>query len=211
MTQRPLFYWTLGIVIAAVAIALSFYWDQSVVAFMANHQSQGLHKLMRSISRFGDWPEHFLAGLALFSVARWRRDKKWARIFVMMLIALSIAGLAGHAIKVTTGRARPSVKSEQMWNGPRGGDSKFHSFPSGHVDASLGFFAVLLLANWRIGLPCLAIPIMIGFSRMYLGAHYLSDVICAAVLGIASAIVVVKIIGPRLEKRESTHPKWSGA
>ena len=171
---------------------------------MANHQSPGLHNLMRNISRFGDWLEHFLVGLALFSVARWRGNKKWARIFLSMLIALSIAGLAGRAIKVTTGRARPSVKSEQMWNGPRWAQSKFHSFPSGHVDASLGFFAVLLLASWRIGLPCLAIPILIGFSRMYLGAHYLSDVVCAALLGIASAIVVVKLIGPRLEKREST-------
>jgi undecaprenyl-diphosphatase len=119
-----------------------------------------------------------------------------------MLIALAIAGLAGRAIKVTTGRARPSVKSEQVWNGPRWSDSKYHSFPSGHVDASLGFFAVLLLANWRIGLPCLAIPIVIGFSRMYLGAHYLSDVVCAALLGIVSAIVVAKFIEPRLDKRE---------
>ncbi len=200
MKQRALFYWTLGIVIAAVAIALSFYWDQSVVAFMANHQSPGLRNLMRNVSRFGDWPEHFLVGLALVSIARWRRDKKWVRIFLSMLIALSIAGLAGRAIKVTTGRARPSVKSEQMWNGPRWSDSKYHSFPSGHVDASLGFFAILLLASWRIGLPCLAIPIVIGFSRIYLGAHYLSDVVCAAVLGIVSAIVVAKLIEPRLER-----------
>ena len=201
MTQRPLFYWTLGIVIAAVAITMSFYWDQSVAAFMANHQSPGLRNLMRNVSRFGDWPEHFLVGLALFSVARWRGDKKWARIFLSMLIALSIAGLAGRAIKVTTGRARPSVKSEQMWNGPRWADSKFHSFPSGHVDASVGFFAVLLLANWRIGLPCLAIPVVIGFSRMYLGAHYLSDVVCAAVLGILSACVVWHFTQRKLEGR----------
>jgi membrane-associated phospholipid phosphatase len=200
--QRALFCWTLGIVIAAVAIALSFYWDQSVVAFMTNHQSSGLRNLMRNVSRFGDWPEHFLVGLALFSIARWRGNRRWARIFLSMLIALSIAGLAGRAIKVTTGRARPSVKSEQMWNGPRWSDSKYHSFPSGHVDASLGFFAVLLLANWRIGLPCLAIPLIIGFSRMYLGAHYLSDVVCAAVLGIVSAILVAKLIEPRLEKRD---------
>ena len=204
MKQHAPLCWTLGIVIAAVAITLSFYWDQSVVTFMANHQSPGLGNFMRNVSRFGDWPEHFLVGLALFSVAHWRRDKKWARIFLAMLIALSIAGLTGRTIKVTTGRARPSVKAEQMWNGPRMSGSKYHSFPSGHVDASVGFFAVLLLANWRIGLPCLAIPVVIGFSRMYLGAHYLSDVVCAAVLGIASAIVVVKLIEPRLEKRELT-------
>jgi membrane-associated phospholipid phosphatase len=202
--QRFVLYWTLGILIAAIAIAAAFYFDASVVAFMAGHQTPGMRNFMLNVSRFGDWPEHFLVGLALLGFARWRGNKKWARIFLAMLMAFSIAGLTGRAIKVTTGRARPLVKAEHGWNGPRVTGSKYHSFPSGHVDASVGFFAVLLLANRRIGLPCLAIPILIGFSRMYLGAHYLSDVVCAAVLGIASAIVVVKLIEPRLEKREST-------
>jgi membrane-associated phospholipid phosphatase len=70
----------------------------------------------------------------------------------------------------------------------------------------MGFFGVLLLAKRRVGLACLPIPILIGFSRLYLGAHYLSDVVCAAVLGIVAAIIVVKFIEPRLEKRESTAP-----
>ena len=197
MKQRSVFYWTLGILIAVIAIVAAFYFDATVVAFMASHQTPGMRSFMQNVSRFGDWPEHFLVGLALMGFASWRANKKWARIFLAMLIALSIAGLTGRAIKVTTGRARPSVKSEQMWNGPRVAGSKYHSFPSGHVDASVGFFAVLLLANWRIGLACLAIPVVIGFSRMYLGAHYLSDVVCAAVLGILSAIVVYRFLLPR--------------
>ncbi len=188
------FYWTIGIIFAAAAIGLAFYWDHSVAVFMTNHQTKGMHNLMRNVSRFGDWPGHFLVGLAGIGVAWARGSKKWMRIFLAMLIALAIAGLAGRAIKVTTGRARPSVKSEQMWNGPRWSDSKYHSFPSGHVDASLGFFAVLLLANWRIGLPCLSIPLLIGFSRMYLGAHWFSDVVCAAVLGILSAALVYRFV-----------------
>ncbi len=203
MKHRPVFYWIIGILIAAAAIALAFYYDNAVRDFMTQHQNHGVYNLMRNVSRFGDWPEHFLVGLALFSVACWRGDKKWARIFLSMLIALSIAGLAGRALKVTTGRARPSVKFEQMWNGPRWSDSKFHSFPSGHVDASVGFFAILLLANWRIGLPCLAIPVVIGFSRMYLGAHYLSDVVCAAVLGILSALLVWHFVVTRVENPKS--------
>src|SRR5438270_1075602 len=115
-----------------------------------------------------------------------------------MLIALAIAGLVGRAIKITTGRARPSVKSEQTWNGPSW-SSKYHSFPSGHVDASMGFFGVLFVARRRLGLACLPIPILIGFSRLYLGAHYLSDVVCAAVLGILSALAVWSFFLPKIE------------
>jgi undecaprenyl-diphosphatase len=200
--QRWLFYWILGLLIAVVAIAAGFHFDGAVVAFMANHQTPAMRSFMRNVSRFGDWPEHFLVGLLLFSMAWWRRNRKWTRIFLSMLIALSIAGLAGRAIKVTTGRARPSVKSEQMWNGPRW-SSKYHSFPSGHVDASVGFFGVLLLANWRIGTPCLAIPILIGFSRIYGEAHYLSDVVCAALLGILCALLVFRLVLPKIGNRQS--------
>src|SRR5437588_5317129 len=201
MKQRSFFYWTIGLLIIVVVIAVAFHFDGAVVAFMADHQTATMRNFMGNVSRFADWPEHSLVGLALFSIARWRRNTKWMRILLSMLIALSIAGLAGRAIKVTTGRARPSVKSEQMWTGPSW-SSKYHSFPSGHVDASVGFFGVLLLANWRIGLPCLAIPLLIGFSRIYISAHYLSDVVCAAILGILSAILVWRLILPKIGNRK---------
>ena len=105
-------------------------------------------------------------------------------------------------IKRTVPRARPSVHAETRWGGPRF-SSKYHSFPSGHVGASTAFFGVLLIARRRVGLVCLAIPILIGFSRMYLGAHYLSDVVCAAVLGILCALVVVHFLLLPIDNRQS--------
>ena len=187
---KALFYWLLGIVIVVAAIVTAFHFDSSVAQFMADHQSPAMRSFMRNVSRFGDWWEHFLVGLACAGIAWKRNSKKWTRIFLAMLIALSIAGVTGRVIKISTARARPSVKSEQAWLNPQHWSSKYHSFPSGHVDASVAFFAVLAFANWRVGLPCFAIPILIGFSRMYLGAHYLSDVTCAAVLGLLTAILV---------------------
>ena len=188
--RAVLFYSLLGIGLVAIAIAISFYFDATVRQFMVDHQVRAVRVLMENVSRFGDWPEHFVIGLLLLGVAWWRGNEKWKRIFLAMLIALAVTGLAGRVIKISTGRARPSVKTEHMWNGPRFSDSKYHSFPSGHVDASIAFFGVLLLARRRIGLACLPIPILIGFSRLYLGAHYLSDVVCAAVLGLFCALIV---------------------
>jgi membrane-associated phospholipid phosphatase len=196
------FYWLIGIAVAAIVIALAFYFDEAVRNFIANHQEAGLRTVMRNVSRFGDWPEHFAIGLVLAGFAWWRGNKKWTRIFLAMLIALAIAGLAARVIKISTGRARPSVKTEEIWNGPRL-SSKFHAFPSGHVVASTAFFAVLALANCRIGVPCLAIPVVIGFSRIYGGAHYLSDVVCAAVLGILCAVLVLRFVLPKIGNRQS--------
>ena len=192
MKRSVVFYWLIGIAIAAVIIATAFYLDAAVRDFIASHQNPSVRNFMRNVSRFGDWLEHFAIGLVLAGVAWWRGSKRWTRIFVAMLIALSIAGVAGRAIKISTGRARPSVKAEHAWNGPSL-SSKYHAFPSGHVIASTAFFAVLVFANRRIGLPCLAIPILIGFSRIYIGAHYLSDVVCAGMLGILCAILVWRI------------------
>ena len=191
MKRHAVFYWLIGIAIAATAVALSFHFDSSVRDFMAQHQSRVMRDFMRYVSLFGDWPSHIALGLILLGIAWICDSKKWMRIFLAMLVAMSIAGVTGHVIKRTIPRPRPSVKTEIHWGGSRF-SSKYHSFPSGHVGASTAFFCTLFLANRRIGLACLPIPILIGFSRMYIGAHYLSDVVCAAILGILSAVLVAR-------------------
>jgi len=197
---KIVFYWLIGIVIAAIVMVAAFYFDESVRNFMAQHQNHATHNLMRKVSRFGDWSEHFALGLALAGFAWWRGNRKWTRIFLSMLIALSIAGVLGHGIKIATGRARPSVRAEEVWNRF---STKYHAFPSGHVAASTAFFGVLFFANRRAGLACLSIPILIGFSRMYVTAHYLSDVVCAAVLGILTALLVAHFLLRPIPKPQS--------
>ena len=192
MKRATIFYWLIGIAIAAITIGAAFYLDDTVWHFILQHQNRALHSFMHNVSRFGDWPSHVVLGVFLLGIAWWRGSKRWARIFLSMLVAMAIAGMTGHVIKRAVPRARPSVKSELRWGGPRF-STKYHSFPSGHVAASTAFFGVLIFARRRIGLACLPIPILIGFSRMYIGAHYLSDIVCAAVLGILSALIVTQI------------------
>jgi membrane-associated phospholipid phosphatase len=191
--RAAVFYWLIGIAIAAMAIAAAFYFDDTVWNFIRQHQTRAMRSFMRGVSRLGDWPEHLALGLILTGIA-WRRgNKKWTRIFLSMLLAMAIAGVAAHVSKRTIPRARPSVKSELRWGGPRS-STKYHAFPSGHVAASTAFFGVLFFTRRRVAFACLPIPILIGFSRMYLGAHYLSDVVCAAVLGILCAWLVTCLL-----------------
>ena len=196
MKRATAFYWLTGIAIAATAIAVSFHFDNSVRDFMTQHQSAAMRNFMWYVSLLGDWPLHAAIGLVFLAVA-WRRgNKEWTRIFLAMLLAMLLAGVAGTAIKRSVPRARPSVHTDARWGGPRF-SSKYHSFPSGHVGASTAFFGVLIFSRRRIGLACLPIPILIGISRMYIGAHYLSDVVCAAVLGTACALIVVQVVSPK--------------
>src|SRR5204862_299676 len=187
-------------IIVTAAIAVAFHFDTAVSDFMAHHRNRAVFNFMYNVSRFGDWPEHMAVGLILAGVAWWRGNKKWTRIFLSMLIALAIAGVVGRGIEIATGRARPSVRTEEVWNRF---SAKYHAFPSGHVAASMAFFGVLFFVNRRVAVACLPIPILIGFSRIYMGAHYLSDVVCAAILGILSAAFVWRVFLRQIGNRQS--------
>jgi undecaprenyl-diphosphatase len=182
--------WFLIFPAAAFLLLASFYGDPGVHAWMTQHQSPGLRSFMQAVSKYGDWPEHVVLGLLLLGISYWRGSKRWQRIFAAMIIACALAGVAARVVKISTGRARPSVQTQAEWNGPRL-NPRYNSFPSGHTAASTAFFAALAFASWRMGAGFLVIPILIAFSRMYVAAHHLSDVVCAAMIGAVTAYVVV--------------------
>jgi undecaprenyl-diphosphatase len=182
--------WFLVFFVSALLLVASLYLDGAVQAWMAKQGNLEGRSFMQAVSRYGDWPEHVVLGLVLLGIAYWRGSKGWMRIFVAMLLACALAGIGARVIKVATGRARPNVHSEAEWTGPRI-NPRYNAFPSGHTAASTAFFAALAFASWRIGAGFLAIPLLIAFSRMYVAAHHLSDVVCAAIIGIVTAYVVV--------------------
>ena len=111
--------------------------------------------------------------------------KRCWRTLAYWLTAVGIAQVLVWILKTTLGRARPSA----MYNGV----DQF-SFPSGHAASSIvlyGFLAVLLARGKgrkvRLALALLAALLigLISFSRLYLGAHWLSDVLASLSLGTA--------------------------
>ena len=191
MKRKSAFLWFTGALIGTIAIAVAFHFDGIVQDLIARHQSDWGKGILLGVSAISGWRGHLVLGLLLASVAWWRGSKKWTRIFVTMLIALVLAGFAAKAIKLATGRARPFVESADVWKGPHS-SSEYHSFPSGHASKSVAFFVILFLGHKWIALASLNIPLLIGFSRIYVQEHYLSDVVAAGVLGIVSAWVVAR-------------------
>jgi membrane-associated phospholipid phosphatase len=186
-------WWYLFSLAAGLALLASFYFDASAQAWIAQHQNADTKNFMGSVSRLGDWPAHMMLGLGFLILAYWRRSQRWMRILAAMILAFALAGAAARVIKISTGRARPDIQTEAGWNGPRL-SSRYNAFPSGHTATSTAFFATLALASWRIGLAFLVVPLLIGFSRMYVGAHHLSDVVGAALIGIVIAYAIVRWI-----------------
>ncbi len=69
-----------------------------------------------------------------------------------------------------------------------------YSFPSGHTQNAVGTFGCLAITakkRWR-RFACIAVMVLVPFSRMYLGVHTLSDVVVAAAL----AVVLIFVLKP---------------
>lgn len=117
-----------------------------------------------------------------------------AAISGYVFISIAFSGLVVVVLKRFIGRARPMYLEEL---GPLHFrpfdliDWSFHSFPSGHSTTALAFVVVLVtLLNGRFRGWIVGFGLAIGFSRIVVGDHYLSDVVAGTFVGLASAILV---------------------
>ena len=72
---------------------------------------------------------------------------------------------------------------------------KDYSFPSGHTCSSFAVAGSLLHSGktWNaLRIPAFVLAILISFSRLYVGAHYPSDVIVGAIIGLVGSAVITK-------------------
>ena len=94
-----------------------------------------------------------------------------------------------------------------------------YSFPSGHTMNALVFYAALALIAWsiagrRAGLIALALAALItfgvGVSRIYLGVHYLTDVVGGVLAGLAWLLVAGTALRARPAWRRWRNPQPTG-
>lgn len=85
------------------------------------------------------------------------------------------------------------------------------SFPSGHTSSAFASATAIFAANKKWGIGAYAFAALMGFTRLYLGVHYFTDVLAGAVVGIIYGIIgilIVKGIIKLLEKKCPKAAKW---
>ena len=100
-----------------------------------------------------------------------------------------IVYVGSYLIKFLVHRPRPGIEFFPLII--KSGSSAFYSFPSGHVIAAFSILPFLETKKEKI--VWLVIAFVIGISRLYLGVHYLSDVIAGILIGLAFALLAKKI------------------
>jgi undecaprenyl-diphosphatase len=175
--------------------------------------------LMRVTSDSGSAVAWQVVTVVLAGCLFWRRHFRLA-LFVIVTIAGS--SLINTLVKTAAHRARPIVDHPLL-------HEPGNSFPSGHAQAAAAGYAVLLLiflpyldrVGRRVAVTvAVVVVIAIGFSRVALAAHYVSDVLAAYVLGLAWVAVMAAAFhvwrhdaigaGPNTPPRAATPATGSG-
>ncbi len=102
--------------------------------------------------------------------------------------ALAVNVMVSQTIKYTVNRNRPYTEYPLIIT-PYDNKETNKSFPSGHTSSAFALAASLSIEfpKWYVAVPAYAYAASVGYSRLYLGEHYPSDVLAGAAVGIGSA------------------------
>ena len=141
------------------------------------------------------------AGMLLVSFIN--HDKKLQKQSIEVFGSLAIATVTTQLLKRIVNRPRPYESYSDIY--PDIYESG-KSFPSGHTTTAFSTAASLTLITkkWWVALPAFAWATSVGYSRMYLGQHYPSDVIMGAAVGTASAFASQWIMKKIATKKKET-------
>lgn len=148
-----------------------------------------LDSVMVAASHAGDRGLIWIAlGILLLA---WPKTRRGA---VNMLICLGVAAALNNLVlKNLLARERPYLLVEGLFILVDPENS--HSFPSGHTCSSFAAATALFMAFGKKGALAFPAAALIGFSRVYAGVHYSSDVLAGALFGAAVALAVYFISG----------------
>ncbi|WP_237481559.1 phosphatase PAP2 family protein [Lichenibacterium dinghuense] len=195
--------------LAGVALALAAALDGTLAAKAAG-APRTLVEVGRFVTSFGT-SEYMFAFSALIGavavVALGRGHAAWhggslrviAERSLYFFAAIAASGLVDQALKHAIGRARPRLLrlDGPFHFEPLSAADVFASFPSGHTTSAFAAAVALSLMrpDWRGRL--IGAALLIGASRVLVGAHYPSDVVGGAALGAASSLALARVFARR--------------
>jgi undecaprenyl-diphosphatase len=124
----------------------------------------------------------------MFAIGLINKDSCLKSNSIEILASLTATALATGALKIAINRQRPYQKYPfDIF--PYDGAENGQSFPSAHTSLSFATATSLSLIykKWYVTVPAFVWATGVGYSRLYLGQHYPSDVIVGAAVGTAGA------------------------
>lgn len=159
--------------------------DERVSAWFHEHATPALTHVAHIVTFFGS--VSFIAAAAICAALILGMRKSWYQLLALVL-GIGGGSLLNILLKHFFHRQRPVLENPLVTLSSFG-------FPSGHTMGSTLFYGLLAIFvvhsvrkwRWRTAIVCVAAlwVALIGLSRIYLGAHYLTDVLGAIAVGLA--------------------------
>ncbi len=140
-----------------------------------------LDPVMLGITTFGEGLVLAVTSLGILAVGVVKKRDQLKRLGQAAFVAYAASGIISALVKQFGDRPRPVLV---MFDAHIVGKPLFvHSFPSGHSTTAFAaaFVFAAFFPSWRW--PILALAVVVGFSRIYLGVHFPFDVVYGAILG----------------------------
>jgi undecaprenyl-diphosphatase len=191
--------------IAGAAVGPGARWsalDIAIAQWLHARAFEPLTTLLLAVSQL-----HSVAGIAFLSLLfAWHLWRRQARYWLLtLLLAVPPGMLLNVLLKHSYQRSRPSFE-EPLLTLPT------YSFPSGHALAATVFYGVLACYLWTragsaarraaVAAGAVLLVALVAFSRMYLGVHYLTDVLAAVAEGLGWLAVCVTAVSSLRRHRE---------
>ena len=121
--------------------------------------------------------------------------------------AVGLSDFLGGQLKWVFERVRPCRALSQAILVEPGGCGSLFSFPSNHAINTAAVAAFLQVLYPRSGWVTWPILGLVGLARVYVGAHYPSDVVVGALLGVAVGLTVPRLLGAVLRRSRPVRPR----
>jgi undecaprenyl-diphosphatase len=130
-----------------------------------------------------------LAGIVILYVGRLRG----VRFLILATVSVVVAdAISAHVFKQAFLRVRPCIALEGVRQ--LVGCVNSPSFPSNHAANAAALATLAALSMPRLWTSAVALAMLVGYSRIYVGTHYPLDVLAGGVLGLAIALVLSGIM-----------------
>lgn len=180
-----------------------FTWDVPVMLAIHRLSRPWLDQLMLLITSTGNEAAVVVLGIVVYVF--WRRGDKLDALTVLASFVGAVC--IDAALKLLFARPRPHVFPPFV-------SLNTYSFPSGHALTAVALYGLLAILLWRRRHRWWALVsglwvFLVGFSRVYLGVHYPSDVLGSLTLGTLWLFIVVAG-HDGFARRQSEHAKAAG-
>jgi membrane-associated phospholipid phosphatase len=183
---------TAGITAIIYLVLFSFF-DKSIHLWVHNNYSNTWLFQSGSYISYLARGEYIRLGIALCFILTLISDpdikRRWTKYLIYICISGSIAIIIGDGLKYLLGRYRPIMLFEHNLYGLHFFSSEWalNSTPSGHTVRAFSLLTAASLLYRRFTVVFISVAVLIGASRVAVTAHYTSDVLFGAFIGIFTA------------------------